>query len=240
MFNLLKNIAKPTTSTYGSSIIHPNPDIRETIETIGAVVKYATSDQEKEGRELGIKAAAKIYQPVLENLEIRQVKILAATDKEQSFFEGQAKSLRQQCAEYEQKTAELTEKIKKWSDTKKSSNIDKFLSSINNFGMFSGVSSVRGISSAIYDSWSLSDYLKNKMNEKREKFYKAEFEKQSLVWQDKIKTVRNNIVQSIKNLKSLKTANKEQIKYITGIVNEAIEEYCETFAKYNALNEMEN
>mgnify|MGYP007069949238 CR=1 FL=1 len=97
--------------------------------------------------------------------------------------------------------------------------------------MFSGVSSVRGISSAIYDSWSLSDYLKNKMNEKREKFYKAEFEKQSLVWQDKIKTVRNNIVQSIKNLKSLKTANKEQIKYITGIVNEAIEEYCETFAK---------
>ena len=74
-------------------------------------VVYATTDQEKEGREKGIEATAKIYEPILKNLEERQKKIIAATDKEQSFLGGQAKSLKEQCAKYEKKTAELAVKI---------------------------------------------------------------------------------------------------------------------------------
>lgn len=202
------------------------------------VVEYVATDQEKEGRELGIKAAANIYEPVLKNLEIRQIKIIAATDKEQSFFEGQAKSLREQCTEYEQKTAELAARIKNRSE-KKSKSVDNLLNTINSFGMYSS-HSVSVIGGDIYDSWSLSDYLEKKMKEKREKFYEIEFKKQSLVWQEKIKSVRAKIVESIKNLKSLKISNRKQLKYISDIVDDAVSEYCETFAKYNALKEMEN
>jgi len=210
----------------------------EPIRDIFKVMEYVSTDQEKEGRELGIKAASRIYQPVLRNLESRQTKILAATDKEQSFFEGQAKSLRDQCAEYEQKTADLAERIKNSSE-KKSESVDNFFRTINSFGMYS-VQSVSIIGGNIYDSWSLSDYLEKKMKEKREKFYNIEFKKQSLVWQEKIKSVRAKIVESIKNLKSLKISNREQLKHISDIVDDAVNEYCETFAKYNALKEMEN
>ena len=145
----------------------------EPIRDIFKVMEYVSTDQEKEGRELGIKAASRIYQPVLRNLESRQTKILAATDKEQSFFEGQAKSLRDQCAEYEQKTADLAERIKNSSE-KKSESVDNFFRTINSFGMYS-VQSVSIIGGNIYDSWSLSDYLEKKMKEKREKFYNIEF-----------------------------------------------------------------
>ena len=77
------------------------------------------------------------------------------------------------------------------------------------------------------------------MNEKREKFYKIEFEKKSLEWQGKIKNLRAQIVESINNLKNLKSYNKNQLEYISKIVDDALKEYCESIAKYNALVEME-
>ena len=237
MFNFLKSMGKTTFPAPFPSQ-DPVSELVDTARAVKKVVDYVATDQEKEGRELGIKATANIYEPVLKNLEIRQVKIIAATDKEQSFFEGQAKSLREQCAEYEQKTAELAARIKNYSE-KKSESVDNFFNTINSFGMYSS-HSVGIIGGDIYDSWSLSNYLEKKMNEKREKFYKIEFEKQSLVWQEKIKSVRAKIVESIKNLKSLKISNREQLKYISAIVDDAVNEYCETFAKYNALKEMEN
>ena len=202
------------------------------------VVEYVATDQEQEGHEKGIKAAANIYKPILKKLQERQKKIINATDKEQIDFEAQAKLLKKQCAGYEKKTAELAIKIKNQS-AKKSSGIDSFFATVNSYGMFSGVNSVRGIDSVMYDSWSLSDYLEKKMNEKREKFYKIEFEKKSLEWQEKIKSVREKIVESIKNLKNLKSTNRSQIANISGIVDDALNEYCETLAKYNALKEME-
>ena len=193
--------------------------------------EYATSDQESEGRELGIKTAANIYEPVLKNLEIRQEKIIAATDKEPSFFEGQAKSLREQCAEYEQKTAELAAIIKSRSE-KKADIVDNILSSTTS-SYSEGLARCMG--NHIYNSWSLPDYLDKKMEEKREKFFKIEFEKQALVWQEKIKSVRAKIVESIRNLKSYKISNRAQLKHISDIVDDAVNEYCETLAKYNAL-----
>lgn len=222
-----------TVSATVSAVSVANP-----FRDIFKVVEYMLTDQEKEGRELGIKAAVNIYEPVLKNLEIRQVKIIAASDKERSFFEGQAKFLKEQCAEYERKTAELAAIIKSHSD-KKSESVDIFFSQINSFGMYSGAN-IRIICDDIYNSQSLSDYLDDKMKEKREKFFKIEFERQALVWQEKIKSVRAKIVESIRNLKSLKISNREQLKYISAIVDDAVNEYCETLARYNALKEMEN
>ena len=39
------------------------------LDDIFTTVKYAVTDQEKEGREAGIKAAAEIYKPILQELE---------------------------------------------------------------------------------------------------------------------------------------------------------------------------
>lgn len=204
------------------------------------VVKYATTDQEKEGRELGIKAAANIYKPVLKNLEIRQVKIITATDKEQSFFEGQTKSLKRQCSEYEQKTADLAAKIKKQS-SEKSKAVDTILR-VNGFGSgaMSGGDFISAIGEALSLAWSVINFIDNEMEEKRSYYRKVEFEKQSRVWEEKIKEIRKEIAKSIKNLKSYKISNREQIEYISAIVDDAIKEYCETLAKYNALKEMGN
>ena len=65
------------------------------------LVRYAVTDQEKEGREAGIKAAAKIYEPVLRDMERQQAKILADLDKEQIDFEYKAKFLINKCSVYE-------------------------------------------------------------------------------------------------------------------------------------------
>ena len=161
------------------------------------VVEYVATDQEQEGHEKGIKAAANIYKPILKKLQERQKKIINATDKEQIDFEAQAKLLKKQCAGYEKKTAELAIKIKNQS-AKKSSGIDSFFETVNSYGMFSGVNSVRGIDSVMYDSWSLSDYLEKKMDEKREKFYKIEFEKNLLNGKKKLKVCEKKLLSRLK------------------------------------------
>lgn len=251
MFNFFKDMGK---TTFPAPFPSRNPisELVDTARAVGKVAEYVTTDQEEEGRELGIKAAARIYEPVLEKLEIRQVKIIAATDKEQSFFEGQAKSLREQCAKYEQKTAEIAERIKKHSE-KKSKSVDNFFSRINSFGMYSA-QSVSGIGGDIYNSWSLSNYLEKKMNAKREKFYKIEFEKQSLVWQEKIKSVRAKIGSHVKILaqsgvidnveiddfatlmsKSVATKNIQRRKIISGMYGKEHKEELKTQALLRKL-----
>ena len=216
---------------------HPNPfDIMDKLRAAKKIVDYVTSDQEKEGREQGINAAANIYKPVLTKLEKRQAKIIALIDKEQIDFAEQAAQLKEECAEYEKKTADLADILKR----KSSSNVDKFFDTVGRFGMFGGEDSIRGMGIVMYDSWSLADHLEKKMNEKRAKYYKEEFQSKSIEWQVKIKSVRVKLLETIKNFKNLKASNKNQLKYITSKIDEALEEYCETFAKYNALKEMEN
>lgn len=72
------------------------------VKTAETVYDYATTDQEKEGRELGIETAAAIYKPVLESLEARQKKIIAEKDKEYYDAEFQKDFLRDQFVYYEQ------------------------------------------------------------------------------------------------------------------------------------------
>ena len=73
--------------------------------------KYATTDQEKEGRELGIEIAAAIYEPVFKNFKAKQKKIKAETDKEYFDAKSQVKLLKEQCAYYERETANYKSKI---------------------------------------------------------------------------------------------------------------------------------
>ena len=75
------------------------------VKTAKTVIKYATTDQEKEGREIGTEVAANIYKPVLDSLKRQKDKIIAEEQNEQSNFESQANLLTEQCAYYERETA---------------------------------------------------------------------------------------------------------------------------------------
>lgn len=211
----------------------PGLDIFDVFRTVDTVIEYATSDQEKEGREKGINVAAAIYAPVLRDLEERQKEIIAETDKKQQDFESQANLLKKQCEYYENGIDYYKRKIAELAET--TPGADNFFDAVNRHGMFSEASSARAFSSAICYYWSIADSLKKKMDEKREKYFKIEFEKQSLVWQNKIKSVHQKIVEL---MKEFKYATNETIKKISHIVDDAMEEYSEVLAEYNALKEM--
>lgn len=250
---------------------------------ISTIKDYATTDQEKEGREKGTKGAADIYKPVLEELESRQKEIIKELDEEQknfkeqatilkkqcveyeietaefeknlqkqsnkmadelqSFFEGEIKSLQKQSSERERRMAEIISKIRSQGDKQKELALDNFIKASNATGMFNESDDLLNvIANTLYMLMNLNPFgyfLEKKMCEKRDKYYKIEFKKKSLKWQEKIKSVRNKILQSIESWESLTNSNKEQIQYITKIVDDAFNEYCETLAKYNVLREME-
>ena len=256
--------------------------------TLKKAYDYATTDQEKEGRDRGITSAANIYKPVWEELESKNKKIIKALDAENKFFNEQLESLKKQGNEIEQKTdelnkaikqqfdmvndrlqaifeeqvellkrqsteheakaAEFIEKIRRSNDEKKIRILDEFLSSVNKNGMFSGVVEFIAICGLAYAAfnfiWLINDpigyYLDKKMEDKREKFYNEEFEKQTRMWQKKIKGVRKEYEEQLKKLIYFQDSNNEQIKYFTEMLDDALNEYCETFAKYNVLNGMVN
>lgn len=236
MFNFFRTTTSrnPVGNLFGPG--DPISEAKETIRTVKAVANFITGDQEREGREQGTIAAAKIYQPVLENLEARQKKIIDETDKAQSDFIAQAKELRAQCAAYERQSSELADEIR--SRGENSSGVEKFLEAVNRHGMFNAKSS-HSFGAVMYDSWSLANYLENKMNEKRERYYKLAFEEKSRVWQQKITDLRKKIVASIKNLRNLKSANRDRLNDMASKVDEALTEYCEAAAKFNALKELD-
>ena len=165
------------------------------------------------------------------------------TDKLQSFFESEIKSLQKQSAEREQRMAKIISKIRTQSDKQKELALDNFIKASSATGMFNESDDLLDvIANTLYMLMNLNPFgyfLDKKMCEKRDKYYKIEFKKQSLTWQEKIKNVRKEILQSIESWESLTNSNKKQIQHIAKIVDDAFNEYCETLAKYNVLKEME-
>ena len=111
-------------------------------------------------------------------------------------------------------------------------------------GAMLGVNSVRAFSSAVCSaglSWLalpaavLTYILESEMNEKRERFFKEEFEKKALVWQRKIESCKAEISEKIKSLKFLKQRNTDKVKQLKAIVDDALKEYCGARADYNTL-----
>ena len=91
--------------------------------------------------------------------------------------------------------------------------------------------SIGGIQSAFNTPISLGgglgELLQKKMDEKREKYYQIELKEKSLEWQSKINTIRKKIAEAINNLKFMQFSNRAQIQYISKMLDDAIEDYCE-------------
>ena len=217
------------------------------------VIDYATTDQEKEGRELGTEVAAAIYGPVFKNFKAKQKKINAETDKEYFDAKSQVKLLKEQCAYYERETANYKSKIETIKrEHGDSPGVKAVLSALAasggatiGTGAMLGVNSVRAFGSSVASAgfaWLalpaavLTYILESEMSEKRERFFKEEFEKKALVWKKKIESVRAEILASIKNLRAFKADKTEELNRLTKLVDDAMKEYFGARADYNALN----
>ncbi len=78
--------------------------------------------------------------------------------------------------------------------------------------------------------------LESEMNDKRERFCKEEFEKQALVWLEKIESCKAEISDLMKSLKFLKHNNTYKIKELKAEVDDALQEYCGAMSDYKMLN----
>lgn len=107
-----------------------------------------------------------------------------------------------------------------------------------------GINSARAFSSAVAGagfSWLalpaavLTYFLESEMSEKRERFFKEEFDKQALLWQGKIKENQEEILKTIEQLKVFKYHKGYKIKELKDRVADAQKEYCGARADYNTL-----
>ena len=217
--------------------------------------KYATTDQEKEGRELGIEIAAAIYEPVFKNFKAKQKKIKAETDKEYFDAKSQVKLLKEQCAYYERETANYKSKIETIKrEHGDSPGVKAVLIALAasgasggatiGTGAMLGINSVRAFGSTVASAgfaWLalpatfLTYILESDMESKREKFFQEEWEKKAVMWQGKIESCRAEISERIKSLKFLKQRNNYKVKELKGIVDDALKEYSGARVDYNTL-----
>lgn len=229
-------------------------------KTAGTVIDYATTDQEKEGRELGTKAAAKLYAPVLNGLKNRQKQIIAETNKVYADAESQKNFLRDKLAYYQRETATYKSKIETirrehGDDPGVKDFFVALAASAASGGAAIGAGTVlsgnfvRAFSSSVATSalsWLalpaavVTYILESEMKEKRERFCKEEFEKQALVWQEKIKSCRAEISERIKNLQFFKDCANYKMKDLNDKVVAAYEEYWGAQADYIVLTERMN
>ena len=233
-----------------------SPLAYQAAKTTKTVYDYATTDQEKEGRELGIATAAKVYAPVLNGLKNRQKQIIAETNKVYADAESQKNFLRDKLAYYQRETANYKRKIETirrehGNDSRVKDVLVALAASASGGGSAIGAGAVlsanfvRNFSSSVAGagfSWLalpaavVTYILESEMNDKRKRFFKEEFEKKSREWLEKIESCKEKIVTAIKNLRAVKADGADKLNRLAKIVADAQNDYSEAMARYNILN----
>ena len=196
-------------------------------DDIIAIIDYVSSDQEKEGRELGIKKATSMYKPILESLELKQKKLIKELDDESISFSSKAELLKQSVMNIECET-------EKWKNNMRlNRSYSKFSTIIKENK--SGGSILYGAISMGWDGHLVADWLNKKMDQKRIKYFEIEFNKQEAKWVDKINNVEKEITSLKNKLKKLTYSDKEAMEKLLKIHEKAVQEYANVYSQYQAL-----
>lgn len=209
----------------------PIPNPLNTIYDYAKIVEYVRSDQEKEGREAGIKAASEIYAPVLQKMEKKREKIIEEIKKEQESFEEKAKHIMD---EYNKCENETTNEIKLIDSMRgQSPNMDTLITSLGKNGLYATICSplIENFMCII----SIGYFLEKKMDAKRKEFFKMELESKSKVWEAKIERERIDLLKSIDELNKCKDCNKDRLEKIKKLMKDMMSNYCEKTAQHNFL-----
>ena len=196
---------------------------------LAKAVECAVTDQEKEGRELGIKKAAEIYAPVLRQLENENALLKMEMQQIESDFSARAGLLRDKAVYFENKKVEVLKQIErlKRKQPDKKEIFEKVMSS----------SSYSVIQSPI-PYGVLSDWLEGKMDKKRKEFFEIEFKNKSKVWKEKIHEEERKIKEITKKLTIRQNETDTAINMIGEKTNEAVSQYEEALEKYNYLKSL--
>ena len=196
-------------------------------DDIFAIIEYVSSDQEKEGRELGIKKAASMYKPILESLELKQKELIKELDNKTISFKNKAEVLMQSIKNIKFETEMLKNKMRKNSAYKKYGDLIDVNKSGGNI-----------LYGAIAMGWNgnlIADWLNKKMDKKRMKYFKIEFNKQEAKWLDKINSIEKEILNQKNELKKLTCGDEEAIEKLLKIHEKAVQEYAIVYSQAQAL-----
>lgn len=201
---------------------------KETHNSIVELVKYVTTDQEREGRELGITKAAEIYAPVLKKLEKELKTLKNELDKETNDFDAQYMLLRKKAEYYVAQKGKVLKDIEKLK--KKKPDISDFIDICLNSGL-SGASVFME-----YDHYdAIGEWLHKKMDEKRQEFFEIEFKEKEREWKKKISEIKAEVKKLAKSLEALTKEDKQKLKQIASLVNRAITDYELVLEQYNSF-----
>ena len=207
----------------------PNP--LNTIYDVTKIVEYVRSDQEKEGREAGIKAASDIYAPVLKKMENKRKNIVEEIKKEQEAFEEKVKHIMDEYNKCENETNNEINFIA--SMRGQSPDMDTLITSLGKNGLYAT------ICGPLFENFmciiSIGYFLEKKMDAKRKEYFKIELESKSKEWETKIERERIDILKSIDELNKCKDCNKDRLERIKNLMKDMMSNYCEKTAQHNFL-----
>lgn len=226
-----------------------------------SVIKYVITDQESEGRQAGIMAAAKCYTPIFRCLEERQSDLKRNLKKEGDDFYSKSSRFIDLCEYYNREIIEYTHKIEylRKNNVHISSHLSTMgwgagtaMSLLNSRGGGNGLSipislagagslGLAGLASplaAIFAVGLLGDILEKKMEKKYQKYLKISFEEESRKWNQKLEDIKEEIRSLIEELRKLERGNKSELDTLEHDVQEYMNRYVAVKAIYFAIKDM--
>lgn len=226
-----KAVGKAVMGTPAVSTINFKIPIINPFDDVSKIYQYATTDQEKEGREEGKKIAAEVFRPVLENLEYRHLSIKKEIQNEQNSYEAKVDQLRKYYLEYQKGVTICSTQISSMYGI--SPKMDTLINCMGCNGILGAI--ISPITIFTFTNIGLGGILKDVMDKKRMKYSQLELESQSIIWTKKIYREKQRIDKTISYLSTIRKDHKNTLQELIDLINKEVNEYCEVSAQCNML-----
>jgi len=230
-------------------------------KAIRGVGDYLLVDQEKEGREAGIKFATEMFKPILLGVKKRYEQLDCYLKQLGSDYEKKTAALEKMFIQYKMNSENLTNEIEV--RRKESSKAKEYLSQIGySFGAVGAAGSSGAVGSigvglrgsAIAASGGLAGlasplfavslftlfggYLDKRNQEKFQKYFNIAYKETADKYQSKVDREKNKIHQIIQNIKAAKKENADRLDQLDRALQDVIQEHTELISIYTTVRGM--
>lgn len=230
-------------------------------KAIRGVGDYLLVDQEKEGREAGIKFATEMFKPILLGVKKRYEQLDCYLKQLGSDYEKKTAALEKMFIQYKMNSENLTNEIEV--RRKESSKAKEYLSQIGYFFEAVGAAGSSGTvgsigvglrGSAIAASGGLAGlasplfvvplftlfggYIDKRNQEKFQKYFNIAYKETADKYQSKVDREKNKIHQIIQNIKAAKKENADRLDQLDRALQDVIQEHTELISIYTTVRGM--
>lgn len=191
-------------------------------KTTKTVIKYAITDQEKEGREAGIILAAEIYKPVVKRLESECDNIVNMIKKYRDRNETKLENIYQLAEDLRRNDESICIKINKIKSNR--SDLEVFLKEFMLNDCILGTISLLPV---FRSNYLISSMLHNKMKKKYKKYREIEFQKEQKVWLNKIEEIKGEMLDIVEEFSKLEKERQQLEDELAKVLNLTTENYAE-------------